>query len=249
MSAVGDTRQQGQVGGHPCRLAKARPPELAALTCGGSSAIRTAREHYRKEHIPGALYVGLDTELAAPGTPESGRHPLPDPASLQAAARRWGLSAGRPVVVYADNANTAAARAWWLLSWAGSSRCSCWTGRWTPGVRRGCRRRAASRRRPRPATSCSARGSCLAWTRTRRPPCPSSSSAPSTPTPPPRATPPRARASTSTTPADRPAPWTTAASTTPSSPTTRQRPTLCNWRSSGRTTPSASRPSSPTAPA
>ncbi|MFJ1733363.1 sulfurtransferase [Streptomyces sp. NPDC088254] len=106
------------------------PAELDSLLCGGDPApvvldVRwrlgdpEGREHYLKEHIPGALYVDLDTELSAPATPEGGRHPLPDPASLQAAARRWGLSAGRTVVVYDDNGNTAAARAWWLLRWAG----------------------------------------------------------------------------------------------------------------------------------
>ncbi|MEV7084797.1 sulfurtransferase [Streptomyces sp. NPDC093085] len=77
------------------------------------------RTHYRAAHIPGAVYADLETELAAPATPHGGRHPLPGLAVLQAAARRWGLTAGRPVVVHDDNGNTAAARAWWLLRWAG----------------------------------------------------------------------------------------------------------------------------------
>src|SRR5439155_478788 len=40
-------------------------------------------------------------------------------SDLQAAARRWGLSEGGRVVVHDDSGNTAAARAWWLLRYAG----------------------------------------------------------------------------------------------------------------------------------
>ncbi|MFF4255307.1 sulfurtransferase [Streptomyces sp. NPDC001663] len=77
------------------------------------------REHYAEGHIPGAVFADLDRELAAPPSPEGGRHPLPDLADLQASARKWGLREGQQVVVYDDLGNTAAARAWWLLRYAG----------------------------------------------------------------------------------------------------------------------------------
>ncbi|MFI9388471.1 rhodanese-like domain-containing protein [Kutzneria sp. NPDC052558] len=75
--------------------------------------------HYLDGHIPGAVYVDLDTELAGHGEPADGRHPLPDIAALQAAARRWGVTTGKAVVAYDNSGGTAAARAWWLLKWAG----------------------------------------------------------------------------------------------------------------------------------
>ncbi|MCO7219010.1 sulfurtransferase [Klenkia sp. PcliD-1-E] len=73
-------------------------------------------ERYLAGHLPGAVYVDLDTELAAPPS-AAGRHPLPAVEDLQAAARRWGVSAGSRVVVYDDGPGIAAARAWWLLRW------------------------------------------------------------------------------------------------------------------------------------
>ncbi|MEE4023704.1 sulfurtransferase [Gordonia sp. PKS22-38] len=76
-------------------------------------------EHYRAGHVPGAVFVDLDRELAAPPTPARGRHPLPDLADLQAAARRWGIDDDSLVVVYDDIGNLASARAWWLLRWGG----------------------------------------------------------------------------------------------------------------------------------
>lgn len=74
---------------------------------------------YLGGHVPGAVYVPLGEELATHGEPAEGRHPLPSTATLQSAARRWGLRAGDTVVAYDDAKGLAASRAWWLLRQAG----------------------------------------------------------------------------------------------------------------------------------
>lgn len=74
---------------------------------------------FAQAHIPGAIYVNLETELSEHGEPQDGRHPLPSLATLQRAARRWGMRDGDCVVAYDDAGGTAAARAWWVLRDAG----------------------------------------------------------------------------------------------------------------------------------
>ncbi|WP_267715579.1 sulfurtransferase [Streptomyces sp. CoH17] len=105
-------------------LAGAHPPVLLDVRWQLSTAKAAGappfdgRAEYEAGHLPGAVYVDLDRELAsAPGA--NGRHPLPDMAEFGAAMRRAGVSQGRPVVVYDGGQGWAAARAWWLLSWTG----------------------------------------------------------------------------------------------------------------------------------
>jgi thiosulfate/3-mercaptopyruvate sulfurtransferase len=87
-------------------------------------------EEYAAGHVPGAAYVDLDRDLAAePG--ERGRHPLPDVEVFEAAMRRVGVRADRPVVVYDDWSGHAAARAWWLLRYHGHTDVRVLDGGWT----------------------------------------------------------------------------------------------------------------------
>ena len=73
---------------------------------------------YAGGHIPGAVFVDLDRDLAAPPGPQ-GRHPLPRAEDFQAAMRAAGVRDGAPVVVYDDANGLPGARAWWLLRYFG----------------------------------------------------------------------------------------------------------------------------------
>lgn len=77
------------------------------------------RQHYLEAHIPGAVYVDLESQLAAPASAAEGRHPLPAIGHLQESARSWGVDNDDVVVAYDDSGNLSAARLWWLLRYAG----------------------------------------------------------------------------------------------------------------------------------
>ncbi|MQW76331.1 sulfurtransferase [Nocardioides sp. dk4132] len=87
-------------------------------------------QEYAAGHVPGASYVDLDTELAGPPG-AGGRHPLPARADFEAAMRRPGVRADRPVVVYDDWSGHAAARCWWLLRHHGHDDVRVLDGGWS----------------------------------------------------------------------------------------------------------------------
>lgn len=87
-------------------------------------------EAYRASHVPGALYAHLDRDLAAPKTPRTGRHPLPDPGTFAQWLGRCGVSPGRQVVVYDQGGGAFAARLWWMLRWLGHRAAAVLDGGW-----------------------------------------------------------------------------------------------------------------------
>jgi thiosulfate/3-mercaptopyruvate sulfurtransferase len=74
-----------------------------------------ARSRYEAGHIPGAVYLGIDDDLAAPAFEGPGRHPLPSPAAFAATMARAGIGDGTAVVAYDDARGSLAARLWWML--------------------------------------------------------------------------------------------------------------------------------------
>ena len=102
---------------------------LAALAAGATPAIidcsfdladvGAGERAFAAGHLPGAVYAHLDRDLAGAKTGLNGRHPLPARADWAATLARLGVTPARAVVVYDAQGAMFAARAWWMLLWAG----------------------------------------------------------------------------------------------------------------------------------
>ena len=75
----------------------------------------TARRAFEQGHLPGAVLIDADRDLAAPPFDGPGRHPLPTPEAFAAAMSRAGIGDETPVVAYDDARGSIAARLWWML--------------------------------------------------------------------------------------------------------------------------------------
>lgn len=73
---------------------------------------------YEESHVKGAVFWDLEkhlSDMAAPG----GRHPLPSKEQLAELIHSTGLKPTDSVVIYDQGGAPFAARAWWLLKYAG----------------------------------------------------------------------------------------------------------------------------------
>jgi thiosulfate/3-mercaptopyruvate sulfurtransferase len=79
---------------------------------------RRGRDAYLAGHVPGAVFLDVQTDLAAPGGRRGGpigRHPWPSPEQVARVAGAAGIGPGVRVVAYDDQAGAVAARLWYLL--------------------------------------------------------------------------------------------------------------------------------------
>jgi thiosulfate/3-mercaptopyruvate sulfurtransferase len=75
---------------------------------------RRGEAAFEAGHIPGAVWIDLDRDLA--GTNGPGRHPLPHPEHFATAMATRGIGDDTVVVAYDDAGGSIAARLWWMLS-------------------------------------------------------------------------------------------------------------------------------------
>ncbi len=92
------------------------------------------RREYEAGHVPGAVFLDVDADLAAPRGEGLGRHPLPRVERFAEVCCRAGIGPSTHVVAYDAGGGGTAARLWWLLRWLGHERVSLLDGglaRWT----------------------------------------------------------------------------------------------------------------------
>ena len=76
---------------------------------------RSGSEAYEHSHLPGAVFVDLETHLSRHGSPDEGRHPLPTPEAFARSLAALGISPGDHVIAYDDSGGGTAGRLVFML--------------------------------------------------------------------------------------------------------------------------------------
>jgi len=113
-------------------------PSWVVFDCRGNLADPEAgRRAHAAGHIPGATHLHMERDLSSPVTPDTGRHPLPDPRRLADTLGRAGAGADSQIVAYDDMQGAYAARLWWLARWLGHRRIAVLNGGWQQWLKEG----------------------------------------------------------------------------------------------------------------
>ncbi len=91
---------------------------------------QAGRRAYEQGHIPGAVFLDHEVDLAAPKTGSNGRHPLPSRQELAQLLQKHGLRDGMQVVVYDAQGALFASHVWWMLRWLGHPQVAILDGGW-----------------------------------------------------------------------------------------------------------------------
>jgi thiosulfate/3-mercaptopyruvate sulfurtransferase len=93
-----------------------RRGEVVLADCRWYLDGRSGRDGYEGGHIPGAVFVDLDTALTRHADPaEAGRHPIAEPGDFAAAIGALGIGDEDVVIAYDDAGGVIAARLVWML--------------------------------------------------------------------------------------------------------------------------------------
>ncbi|ANU13350.1 Thiosulfate sulfurtransferase, rhodanese [Planococcus halocryophilus Or1] len=76
------------------------------------------KKMYEEEHVAGAVFWDLEKDMSDMAA-RTGRHPMPSDEQLTQLVRSSGLSLEDSIVLYDQGGSPYAARAWWLLKYAG----------------------------------------------------------------------------------------------------------------------------------
>jgi thiosulfate/3-mercaptopyruvate sulfurtransferase len=113
-------------------------PSVAIVDCRfNPTDLEWGAREYEGAHIPGAVFVDLEDELAGPRTGVNGRHPLPEPSTFSAVLGRLGIDSSVLVVAYDQDAGMYASRLWWMLRWMGHPAAAVLDGGFAEWMRQG----------------------------------------------------------------------------------------------------------------
>lgn len=106
-------------------------PRIRVVDCrwvlGQPGAGRVA---YDAGHVPGAVYLDVDGDLAASAEIGPGRHPLPEVGAFIRRLEAAGIGDEHRVVAYDDVGGWVAARLWWMLDVLGHHAVAVLDGGW-----------------------------------------------------------------------------------------------------------------------